>query len=75
MTVETLTLTELEAAINRARGAQPATGAESALTLEVATLAALYGRMIWARVDAVPWSALNEAEQMALRLWQASPPA
>jgi hypothetical protein len=59
----------LEAAINRARAAQPAAGPESSLTLEVATLAALYGRLIWERRDGVELDALSDAERVALRLW------
>jgi hypothetical protein len=60
---------ELEAAINRARTAQPASGPESALTLEVATLGALYGRLIWERRDSIDASELSDAERVALRLW------
>jgi hypothetical protein len=60
---------DLEAAINRARAAQPASGPESALTLEVATLGALYGRLIWERSDGVGVSELSDAERVALRLW------
>ena len=59
----------LESAINRARAAQPAAGPESSLTLEVATLAALYGRLIWERRDGVELEALSDAERVALRLW------
>ncbi len=66
---------EIEAAINRARAAQPAAGPESVLTLEVATLAALYGRLIWERRDAVDVSALTDAERVALRLWLPAPGA
>jgi hypothetical protein len=36
-----ISIAELEAAINRARAAQPAAGPESTLTLEVGALAAL----------------------------------
>jgi hypothetical protein len=60
---------DLEAAINRARAAQPASGPESALTLEVATLGALYGRLIWERRDGIDVSQLSDAERVALRLW------
>ncbi|MEI7446932.1 MAG: DUF3717 domain-containing protein, partial [Burkholderiales bacterium] len=48
-----VTVAELEAAINRARAAQPASGAEASLTLEVSTLASLYGRLIWERREAI----------------------
>jgi hypothetical protein len=64
-----ISIAELEAAINRARAAQPASGAESSLTLEVATLGALYGRLIWERLDAVDVDALTDAERVALGLW------
>ncbi|RPH46916.1 MAG: DUF3717 domain-containing protein [Burkholderiales bacterium] len=68
-----ITVAELEAAINRARAAQPASGAESSLTLEVATLGALYGRLIWERREAVEIDALTDGERVALGLWL--PPA
>lgn len=64
-----ISIAELEAAINRARAAQPASGAESSLTLEVATLGALYGRLIWERLDGVDVDALTDAERVALGLW------
>ena len=73
MTPPRVAIAQIEAAINRARSAQPSSGAESALTLEVATLAALYGRLIWERRDAVDVDELTDAERVALRLWL--PPA
>lgn len=75
MTTRRIAIAELEAAINRARAAQPASGPESALTLEVATLAALYGRLIWAHEDSVDVDALSDAERVALRLWLPPGPA
>jgi len=66
-------IAELEQAINRARSAQPAIGPEPMLTLEVTTLAALYGRLIYERRPAVDPASLTTAERVALRLW--SPPA
>lgn len=68
-----VTVAELEAAINRARAAQPASGSEASLTLEVSTLASLYGRLIWERRDAVALGALTDAERVALRLWRPPP--
>ena len=65
----TVSITDLEAAINRARAAQPASGPESALTREVALLAALYGRMIWERRDSTEFNTLSTAEQLALQSW------
>lgn len=64
-----VSITDLEAAINRARAAQPASGPESALTREVALLAALYGRMIWERRDSTEFNNLSTAEQLALQSW------
>ena len=64
-----IAIADLEAAINRARAAQPASGPESALTLEVATLGALYGRLIWERRDGIDSAELTDAERVALRLW------
>ena len=63
------TIAQLEAAINRARSAQPATGPESALTREVALMAGLYGRMIWERRERIEHDALNPAERAALATW------
>lgn len=68
-----VTVAELEAAINRARAAQPASGSEASLTLEVSTLASLYGRLIWERRDAVALDTLTDAERVALRLWRPPP--
>lgn len=66
-----LTINALEAAINRARAAQPATGAEAVLSREVSVLAKLYGRMIWDRELERPWETLTDTEQVALQLWAA----
>lgn len=66
-----VTIAELEQSINRARAAQPAIGPESVLTLEVSTLAGLYGRLIYERRDAVDPATLSTAERVALRLWAA----
>lgn len=64
-----VSITDLEAAINRARAAQPASGPESALTREVALLAGVYGRMIWERCDSLEFAQLSAAEQLALQSW------
>jgi hypothetical protein len=66
-----LTIGALEAAINRARAAQPATGAEAVLSREVSVLAKLYGRMIWDREAQRPWETLTDTERVALQLWAA----
>ena len=68
----TVFITDLEAAINRARSAQPASGPESALTREVSLLAGLYGRMIWERRDSLDFDTLSTAEQLALQSWMAA---
>jgi hypothetical protein len=68
-----LPIGDLEAAINRARAAQPASGPESALTLEVATLGALYGRLIWEHRDGIETGRLSAAERVALQLWLSRP--
>jgi hypothetical protein len=64
-----LPIGDLEAAINRARAAQPASGPESTLTLEVATLGGLYGRLIWEHRDGVEIGSLTDGERVALQLW------
>jgi hypothetical protein len=66
-----IAIADLEAAINRARAAQPASGPESTLTLEVATLAALYGRLIWEHRESVVADDLADTERVALQLWLA----
>ena len=67
--VTTIAISQVEGAINRARARQPPSGAESALSLEVSTLAALYGRMIFERRERVEFESLSDGEQVALRLW------
>lgn len=69
----TIPIAQVEAAINRARAAHPACGAESALSLEVSVLAGLYGRMIYERLEQVELGSLSTAERVALELWL--PPA
>ena len=64
---------ELEAAINRARLAQPASGVEAVLAREVAVLGSLYGRLIWERRTTVAWHELSDGERVALRLWLVTP--
>lgn len=64
-----IAIADLEAAINRARASRPSSGPESALAAEVGTLAALYGRMIWARRESVEFDELDEAERTAVRAW------
>jgi hypothetical protein len=73
MTPRQVTIGDLETAINRARSTQPASGPESVLTLEMATLAALYGRLIWERVESIDFDRLTDGERIALRLWLPPP--
>jgi hypothetical protein len=65
----TIAIAQVEAAINRARAAHPASGVEAALSLEVAALATLYGRMIFEHLDRVEIESLGAAERVALELW------
>jgi hypothetical protein len=70
--MEPLPISQLEAAINRARTAQPASGAESALARDVALLAAVYGRLIYERADSLDLERLDADEQLALLRWLAA---
>lgn len=67
--MDRITIADLEAAINRARAAQPARGVEHALSSDVALLGGLYGRMIFERATELPVDALSDAEQVALLNW------
>ena len=64
-----ISIGDLESAINRARAAQPASGAEGSLTREVAALGGLYGRLIWERADGIDVAVLSDAQRVALELW------
>ncbi len=64
-----ISIGDLESAINRARAAQPARGAEGSLTREVATLGGLYGRLIWERAEGIDVASLSDAQRVALELW------
>jgi hypothetical protein len=64
-----VTISDLERAINRARTVQPAAGPEATLRLEVSTMAALYGRLIYEHRESVGLTELSAAERVALRLW------
>ena len=64
-----ISIGDLESAINRARAAQPASGAEGSLTREVAVLGGLYGRLIWERADGIDVGVLSDAQRVALELW------
>jgi Protein of unknown function (DUF3717) len=63
------TIQALEQAINRARQANPAHGAEASLSPEVAKLAALYGWMIYEGRQELSPDLLNADEMDALSRW------
>lgn len=65
----TLTLAQLERAINRARQAQPSLGHESSLNRDVALLGHVYGRLIWRQRSVFRRSDLDRDEQEALTRW------
>lgn len=67
--MSTLSIGQLERAINRARAVEPSQGTEAALSRDVGVLAGVYGRMIYLRVDEMPWSALEERERAVLVRW------
>ena len=64
-----LPLATLERAINRARQASPARGAEAALGQDVAVLGNLYGRLIWRREAGVRLADLDDDERAAFERW------
>lgn len=71
-TVEPIPIAQLEAAINRARNALPASGNEAALSRDVALLAALYGRMIFEGRSTLDLEELEDGEQVVLLQWLAA---
>jgi hypothetical protein len=70
--MEPMPIAVLEGAINRARSAEPASGAESALSRDVALLAAVYGRLIYEGADVLDLDRLSPEEQLALLRWSAA---
>lgn len=66
---DTFAIAVLEAAINRARAAQPARGAEGTLSDDVATLASLYGESIYLRRSLLRWQDLSDDQRAALQRW------
>ncbi|NCW18039.1 MAG: DUF3717 domain-containing protein [Betaproteobacteria bacterium] len=60
-------LQHLESAINRARAANPASGADARLHADVAVLGAIYGQMIYLRLRSMALRALSPRE---LEVWQ-----
>jgi hypothetical protein len=67
--MSTLTIGQLEHAINRARVEAPSQGIEAALSYDVGVLAGLYGRMIHLRLDGIDWTALEPRERTVLERW------
>ena len=61
-----MTIGELEARINQARSINQAAGAELALHKDVAVLAGIYGRMIYARTTDTSQLQLSDKERLAL---------
>jgi Protein of unknown function (DUF3717) len=64
-----ISLSDLEAAINKARAALPAKGTEHQLASDVAVLANLYGNMIYYKQVVVPMQLLSDSEQIVLLNW------
>ena len=67
--MQTITIHELETAINRARAAQPATGSHASLSADVALLADVYGGMIYGRRDSVVLEELSLAQREVVGRW------
>lgn len=67
-----VSITELEAAINRARHAHPAHGREAALSPDVALLAALYGELIYRRAHQFELATLSPELRGAFERWRAN---
>ena len=70
--MQTITIHELETAINRARAAQPATGSHASLSADVALLADVYGGMIYGRRDSVAMEELSLAQREVIGRWMDS---
>lgn len=67
---------ELEDAINRARGEQPASGAEARLSDDVSRLAGIYGELIFRGHSAFDADSLDPGTRAALmRWWRPDEPA
>jgi len=65
----TITLAELEAAINYWRVQSPSTGEERALCPEAAALAKPYARMIVERLPNMAYQEMDADAQRALEAW------
>jgi Protein of unknown function (DUF3717) len=67
--MERMTIGQIEAAINRARRAQPAVGHEASLSSDVALLASIYGLMIFHHQDEQVLAELAPGPRAALLRW------
>jgi Protein of unknown function (DUF3717) len=68
-TLTQISLSDLEAAINRARAHLPAQGINHELASDVEVLANLYGKMIYYKQVVVPLQLLSDGEQIVLLNW------
>jgi Protein of unknown function (DUF3717) len=68
-TLTQISLSDLEAAINRARANLPAQGVNHELAFDVEVLANLYGKMIYYKQVVVPLQLLSDGEQIVLLNW------
>ncbi len=67
--MRTVTIIELEQAINKARQAQPAEGIESTLPRDVARLADVYGELIFSGHKAFDLDSLTPPSKESLIRW------
>ena len=68
--MQTITLNELEAAINFWRQRSPSIGEELRLCQEASSLATPYARMIIEHRAELPVTALSERAQLAFSIWK-----
>ena len=74
-TATTISLTDLEEAINYWRVQRPATGEECALSPEVNALADVYAVMIIEHLHAIETSAIDQRQRQLLAAWRQARPA
>ncbi|QMI49692.1 DUF3717 domain-containing protein [Burkholderia sp. MBR-1] len=70
--MQTVSLLDLENAINYWREREPSTGDECALSPSVNALAEVYAALITERGERVPLSHLHPAACRAIQLWRAA---
>ena len=71
LSVQELSVQELEAAINYWRHHRPARGNEFALSAPVAILARVYAQMIFYRASSLAFEQLDASAQQLLQAWRA----